>query len=66
MKRIDAMTTTEKLERLENPQEQASGICAGARGGVTGRLGVALAIPGPGATNLFTRIANARLDSIAT
>jgi acetolactate synthase-1/2/3 large subunit len=44
--------------------EQAAGFIAQGMARVTGRAAVALATSGPGATNLLTAIADARLDSI--
>lgn len=44
--------------------EQGAGFIAQGMARVTGRAAVALATSGPGATNLLTAIADARLDSI--
>jgi acetolactate synthase-1/2/3 large subunit len=44
--------------------EQGAGFIAQGMARVTGRAGVCLATSGPGATNLLTAIADARLDSI--
>lgn len=66
MKVIDAIALTGKVEYVQNYHEQASGFCADAYARVTGKLGVAVATSGPGATNLITGIANAYLDSVPT
>ncbi len=44
--------------------EQGAGFIAHGLARVTGRAGVCLATSGPGATNLLTAIADARLDSV--
>ena len=44
--------------------EQGAGFIAQGMARVTGRAGVCLATSGPGATNLITAIADARLDSV--
>jgi len=44
--------------------EQGAGFIAQGMARVTGRAGVCLATSGPGATNLLTAIADARLDSV--
>ena len=44
--------------------EQGAGFMAQGAARVTGRAGVCLATSGPGATNLVTAIADARLDSV--
>ncbi len=44
--------------------EQGAGHAADGYARVTGRAGVCLATSGPGATNLVTAIANAKLDSV--
>jgi len=44
--------------------EQGAGFIAQGLARVTGRAGVCLATSGPGATNLLTAIADARLDSV--
>ena len=46
--------------------EQGGGHAADAYARATGRLGVALATSGPGATNLVTAIQNAMMDSVPT
>ena len=46
--------------------EQAAGHAADAYARVSGKLGVALATSGPGATNLVTAIQNAMMDSVPT
>jgi len=46
--------------------EQGAGFIAQGMSRATGRAGVCLATSGPGATNVITAIADAKLDSIAT
>ncbi|MBI51646.1 MAG: acetolactate synthase, large subunit, biosynthetic type [Chloroflexi bacterium] len=46
--------------------EQAAGHAADAYARVSGKIGVALATSGPGATNLVTAVQNAMMDSIPT
>ncbi len=46
--------------------EQAAGHAADGYARASGRLGVALATSGPGATNLVTAITNAHMDSVPT
>ena len=49
-----------------NYNEQASAFAACGYAQVTGKIGVAYATSGPGATNLITGVANAYFDSIPT
>src|SRR4029077_16564282 len=46
--------------------EQGAGHAADGYARASGRLGVALATSGPGATNLMTAITNAHMDSVPT
>ncbi|MDG1989848.1 MAG: biosynthetic-type acetolactate synthase large subunit [Dehalococcoidia bacterium] len=46
--------------------EQAAGHAADAYARVSGKIGVALATSGPGATNLVTSVQNAMMDSVPT
>ena len=46
-----------------NRHEQASGHCADGYARATGKVGVAIATSGPGATNMVTGIATAMMDS---
>lgn len=66
LKLVDEFVATGKIEFIQNYHEQGSAFCADAYSRVTGKLGVALATSGPGATNLITGIVNANLDSIPT
>jgi acetolactate synthase-1/2/3 large subunit len=53
-----------QLKHVLVRHEQGAGHAADGYARVTGRAGVCLATSGPGATNLVTAIANAKLDSI--
>lgn len=59
----DAASTT-GIEHILARHEQGGGFIAQGMARVTGRAAVCLATSGPGATNLLTAIADARLDSI--
>jgi len=61
---IEKIGKTDGIEYVQNYHEQASAFAADAYARYTGKLGVALATSGPGATNLVTGIANAHLDSV--
>jgi acetolactate synthase-1/2/3 large subunit len=52
------------IEHILARHEQGAGFIAQGMARVTGRAAVCLATSGPGATNLLTAIADARLDSI--
>ena len=52
------------LRHILARHEQGAGFIAQGMARVTGRAGVCLATSGPGATNLLTAIADARLDSV--
>ena len=61
----DALHSPESsIEHILGRHEQGSGFIAHGMARVTGRAAVCLATSGPGATNLLTAIADARLDSI--
>ncbi len=61
----DALHSPEsRIEHLLARHEQGAGFIAQGMARVTGRAAVCLATSGPGATNLLTAIADARLDSI--
>lgn len=64
LKLLDAMIATGKIQYIQNYHEQASAFCADSYSRLNGKIGVALATSGPGATNLITGIANAQLDSV--
>ena len=53
-----------RIEHILARHEQGAGFIAQGMSRVTGRAAVCLATSGPGATNLLTAIADARLDSI--
>jgi len=53
-----------RIRHILARHEQGAGFIAQGMARVTGRAAVALATSGPGATNLITAIADARLDSI--
>jgi acetolactate synthase-1/2/3 large subunit len=52
------------IRHILTRHEQGAGFIAQGMARVTGRAGVCLATSGPGATNLLTAIADARLDSV--
>ena len=59
----DALHRT-RIQHILARHEQGAGFIAQGMARVTGRAAVALATSGPGATNLLTAIADARLDSV--
>ena len=54
----------DKIRVVLPRQEQGGGFAAQGYARVTGKIGVCMAISGPGATNLVTSIADAKMDSI--
>ncbi len=54
---------TSKIKFIVTRHEQAAAFMADAYGRLTGRAGVCMATLGPGATNLFTGVADAYLDA---
>ena len=52
------------IRHILTRHEQGAGFIAQGMARVTGRAAVCLATSGPGATNLLTAIADARLDSV--
>src|SRR5213082_1607467 len=54
------------LDHIQARHEQGAGHAAEGYAKASGRVGVALATSGPGATNLVTPIADAMLDSVPT
>ncbi len=54
------------LRHIQCRHEQGAGHAAEGYAKATGRVGVALATSGPGATNLVTAIADAMMDSVPT
>jgi acetolactate synthase-1/2/3 large subunit len=59
----DALTRS-SIRHILVRHEQAAGFIAQGMARVTGRAGVCFATSGPGATNLVTALADARLDSV--
>lgn len=60
---FDRMPTS-KIRRILVRNEQAAAFAAGGVSRATQKVGVCLATSGPGATNLITGIADAKLDSV--
>ena len=60
----DALTRSESIHHVLCRHEQGAGFIAQGMARVSGRPEVCLASSGPGATNLITAIADAKLDSI--
>ncbi|WP_392563090.1 acetolactate synthase large subunit [Orbus sturtevantii] len=60
----DALSQSKKIEHILTRHEQAAGFIAQGMTRVSGKPAVCLASSGPGATNLLTAIADAKLDSI--
>src|SRR5215210_7016478 len=61
----DALYDAE-LIHIQSRHEQGAGHAAEGYARATGRVGVAFATSGPGATNLVTPIADAHMDSVPT
>lgn len=60
----DALSQSKKIEHILTRHEQAAGFIAQGMARTTGKPAVCLASSGPGATNLLTAVADAKLDSI--
>ena len=60
----DALSQSDAIHHVLARHEQGAGFIAQGMARVTGRPGVCFATSGPGATNVLTAIADARLDSI--
>jgi acetolactate synthase-1/2/3 large subunit len=60
----DALSETDKIHHVLARHEQGAGFMAQGMARATGKPAVCLASSGPGATNLLTAIADAKLDSI--
>ena len=60
----DALSRSQKIRHVLARHEQGAGFIAQGMARVSGIPGVCLASSGPGATNLLTAIADAKLDSI--
>ena len=54
------------IRHIQCRHEQGAGHAAEGYAKASGRVGVALATSGPGATNLVTAIADAKMDSVPT
>jgi acetolactate synthase I/II/III large subunit len=61
----DALYDAE-IEHIQARHEQGAGHAAEGYAKASGKVGVAMATSGPGATNLITAIADANLDSVPT
>lgn len=60
----DALSSSTKIRHVLARHEQGAGFIAQGMARATGRAAVCIASSGPGATNLVTAIADAKLDSI--
>ena len=60
----DPLLDTEKIRHILVRHEQGAGHAAEGYAAASGRVGVAIATSGPGATNLVTAIADAYMDSV--
>lgn len=63
---LDSLYKNENIKFVQFGHEQAAAFAASAYAKYTGRVGVAVATSGPGATNLITGIADAYFDSSPT
>ena len=63
---IDSLYKNETISFVQFGHEQAAAFAASAYAKYTGKVGVAVATSGPGATNLITGIADAYFDSAPT
>ncbi len=61
---IDSFSKTDRISYICSAHEQAAAMAADAYWRVSGKLGIAMATSGPGATNLITGICCAYFDSI--
>jgi acetolactate synthase I/II/III large subunit len=60
----DALSQSRQIRHILTRHEQAAGFIAQGLARITGTPGVCLATSGPGATNILTAIADAKLDSV--
>ncbi|MCU1438240.1 MAG: acetolactate synthase large subunit [Naasia sp.] len=60
----DPLMDTDKIRHILVRHEQGAGHAAEGYASASGRVGVAIATSGPGATNLVTAIADAHMDSV--
>lgn len=60
----DALAESRQIEHILTRHEQAAGFIAQGMARTTGKPAVCFATSGPGATNILTAIADAKLDSI--
>ncbi len=61
---VDSITCNENVHFVQTYHEQTAAIAAEGYAKESGKLGVAIATSGPGATNLMTGIADAYFDSV--
>ncbi|NEN06760.1 acetolactate synthase large subunit [Diaminobutyricibacter tongyongensis] len=62
----DPLMDSKKIRHILVRHEQGAGHAAEGYAAATGRVGVAMATSGPGATNLVTAIMDAHMDSVPT
>jgi len=60
----DELMSADKIRHILVRHEQGAGHAAEGYAAASGKLGVAIATSGPGATNLVTAIADAHMDSV--
>jgi len=60
----DELMSADKIRHILVRHEQGAGHAAEGYASASGKLGVAIATSGPGATNLVTAIADAHMDSV--
>ena len=60
----DALSSSSRIHHVLARHEQGAGFIAQGIARASGKVGVCLATSGPGATNILTAIADAKLDSI--
>lgn len=60
----DALSQSQQIQHILARHEQGAGFIAQGMARVTGKAAVCIASSGPGATNLVTAIADAKMDSI--
>ena len=61
---LDSIDNHKDIEMVNTIHEQGAGFAAEGYARVTGKIGVATATSGPGATNLITPIASCFYDSV--
>jgi acetolactate synthase I/II/III large subunit len=60
----DALSRSTRIRHVLTRHEQGAGFLAQGMARITGRAAVCFATSGPGATNILTAIADAKLDSV--